>query len=210
MTENTVKNPRHRPVDQAKRAAILDAARHEFFVHGFAGASIEAIAEASKVSKVTIYNRFATKEALFAAMVEQQCFLMSAGFDALALKDGDLRQQLVGFGERALEFLTQPHVMRFESRLASESEHMPHVGELFLNAGPRRMRQYLIDVIEQAVTNHSLKPCDSSLAAGHLYGMIVGFDIFMTRFSREQLSHEERQSHVAIAVDKFLELYSVA
>jgi TetR/AcrR family transcriptional regulator, mexJK operon transcriptional repressor len=210
MTENTVKNPRHRPVDQAKRAAILDAARHEFFVHGFAGASIEAIAEASKVSKVTIYNRFATKEALFAAMVEQQCFLMSAGVDTLALKDGDLRQQLIDFGERTMDFLMQPNVMRFESRIASECEHMPEVGELFLDSGPRRMQQFLVNMIDQATSNGALKPCDSRLAAGHLFGMLVGFDVFMSRFSRQQLSHEERQSHVAIAVDKFLELYSVA
>jgi TetR/AcrR family transcriptional regulator, mexJK operon transcriptional repressor len=210
MTENTAKNPRHRPIDQAKSAAILEAARDEFFAHGFAAASIEAIAEASKVSKVTVYNRFATKEALFAAVVEQQCFLMSAGLDALAVQPGDLREQLVAFGERAMDFLMQPHVMRFETRLASESEHMPEVGELFLNAGPRRMRQYLTDVIEHAVTNRTLKPCDSRLAAGHLYGMIIGFDVFMSRFSREGLDDKERRSHVAIAVDTFLAAYSAA
>jgi TetR/AcrR family transcriptional regulator, mexJK operon transcriptional repressor len=210
MTTNTEKNPRHRPIDQAKRSAILEAARDEFFAHGFAASSIEAIAEASKVSKVTIYNRFATKEALFAAVVEQQCFLMSAGLDGLATQQGDLREQLVDFGERAMDFLMQPHVIRFESRLASESEHMPHVGELFLNAGPRRMQQHLIDVIEQAVANRALKPCDSSIAAGHLYGMIIGFDVFMSRFSQEKLNDDERRSHVAIAVDTFLTAYSPA
>lgn len=210
MTENTAKNPRHRPIDQAKRAAILEAARNEFFAHGFAGASIEAIAEASKVSKVTIYNRFATKEALFAAMVEQQCFLMSAGFDALALRDGDLRQKLVDFGERTMDFLMQPHVIRFEARIASECEHRPEVGELFLDSGPRRIQQLLINMIDQATVNGALKACDSRLAAGHLYGLLIGFDVFMSRFSAEKLSHEKRRSHVAIAVDKFLELYRTA
>jgi TetR/AcrR family transcriptional regulator, mexJK operon transcriptional repressor len=210
MTENTAKNPRHRPIDQAKRAAILEAARDEFFAHGFAATSIEAIAEASKVSKVTVYNRFETKEALFAAMVEQQCFLMSAGFDALALKDGDLRQQLIDFGERTMDFLMQPHVMRFESRIASECEHMPEVGELFLDSGPRRMQQFLMNMIDQATAKGALKPCDSRLAAGHLYGLLVGFDVFMSRYSRAKPTQEEYRPHVAIAVDKFLELYSPA
>jgi TetR/AcrR family transcriptional regulator, mexJK operon transcriptional repressor len=210
MMTNTAKNPRHRPIDQAKRAAILVAARDEFFAHGFAAASIEAIAEASKVSKVTIYNRFATKEALFAAMVEQQCFLMSAGFDKLASQHDDLHQKLIDFGEKVIDFLMQPHVIRFESRLASESEHMPEVGELFLNAGPRRMRQHLIDVIDQAIANRTLKPCDSSLAAGHLYGMIVGFDVFISRFSKQKLDAEQRRAHVSTAVTTFLLAYASA
>jgi TetR/AcrR family transcriptional regulator, mexJK operon transcriptional repressor len=197
MMTNTAKNPRHRPIDQAKRAAILVAARDEFFAHGFAAASIEAIAEASKVSKVTIYNRFATKEALFAAMVEQQCFLMSAGFDKLASQHDDLHQKLIDFGEKVIDFLMQPHVIRFESRLASESEHMPEVGEL-------------IDVIDQAIANRTLKPCDSSLAAGHLYGMIVGFDVFISRFSKQKLDAEQRRAHVSTAVTTFLLAYASA
>jgi TetR/AcrR family transcriptional regulator, mexJK operon transcriptional repressor len=209
METNTGKNPRHRPVDQAKRTAILDAAREEFFAHGFAAASIESIAQASRTSKVTVYNRFGTKEALFAAVVERQCFIMNAGLERWSLDHDDLRNTLIDFGEKALGFLMQPHVMRFERRIAAESEHMPHVGELFLNAGPRRMQERLIAMIDQAIVNRAIKPCDSRLAAGHLYGMIIGFDVFMSRFATEPVDHDSLLANVTTAVDQFLAAYSV-
>ncbi|MEH6724432.1 MAG: helix-turn-helix domain-containing protein, partial [Qipengyuania sp.] len=55
-----------RPADEAKREAILAAAAASFFEHGFAASSIEQIAADAGVSKVTIYNRFGDKRALFA------------------------------------------------------------------------------------------------------------------------------------------------
>lgn len=204
----TVKKPRHRPIDEAKRTAILDAAREEFFSHGFAAASIETIAEASKVSKVTVYNRFGSKAALFTIMVERECLKMSEGLESLGACHVDLRAQLVDFGERTMHFLLQPHVIRFERRIASESEHMPEVGELFLNAGPRRMQAKLIALIDQAVSNRTLKPCDSAIAAGHLYGMIIGFDVFMSRFSKHELEQDDLRSHILHAVERFLDAYA--
>jgi TetR/AcrR family transcriptional regulator, mexJK operon transcriptional repressor len=208
MAANTAKKPRHRPVDQAKRAAILDAARDEFFAHGFASTSIESIAQASKTSKVTVYNRFGTKEALFAEVVENECFLMSSGLATLTTSHDGLRETLIEFGEKMMQFLTQPHVMRFERRIAAESEQMPLVGELFLNAGPRHMREKLIAMLDQAIANRAIRPCDSHLAAGHLYGMITGFDVFMSRFATESVDRDLMRSNVTAAVDLFLVAYS--
>jgi TetR/AcrR family transcriptional regulator, mexJK operon transcriptional repressor len=207
MIADTVKRPRHRPIDERKRAAIMDAAREEFFAHGFAAASIETIAAVSNVSKVTVYNRFGSKEALFSAVVERECQTMGIGLADLTSKADDLRGQLIDFGGRVIDFLTQPHVIRFERRIAAETEQRPEIGELFLNAGPRKMRARLTDVMERAVENHAIKSCDCALAAGHLYGMIVGFDIFMARFSKDRPDNAELHKHVALAVDQFLAAY---
>jgi TetR/AcrR family transcriptional regulator, mexJK operon transcriptional repressor len=206
---NTGKRPRHRPVDLAKREAILDAARTEFFTAGFAAASIEAIADAAAVSKVTIYNRFGSKDALFSAMVERECQTMGVGLIALNSDASDLRQQLTDFGEKAVGFLTMPHIMRFEKHIAVESEQRPEIGELFLDAGPRRMRHKLTALLENAVSNGAIMPCDCMLAAGHLYGLIIGFDVFMARFSIEKPDQKKLRANVAIAVDRFLAAYAV-
>ena len=48
---------------------ILDAAQKLFLEKGFAGASIDEIAEMAPASKPTIYSHFPGKEALFAAVV---------------------------------------------------------------------------------------------------------------------------------------------
>src|SRR6202789_2025848 len=50
---------------------ILDAAGRVFLEHGFQGASVDEIAEATSAGKPTIYARFPSKEALFSAVVER-------------------------------------------------------------------------------------------------------------------------------------------
>jgi AcrR family transcriptional regulator len=50
-------------------ARILEAAHRLFLERGLAGASMEEIASVARAGKPTIYARFPTKEALFAAMV---------------------------------------------------------------------------------------------------------------------------------------------
>lgn len=208
MTD-TAKRPRHRPIDEGKRAAILDAAREEFFTHGFAAASIETIAAHSNVSKVTIYNRFGTKEALFAAIVERECQNMGVGLADLASDTGDLRQQLIDFGKRAVDFLTLPHVIRFEKRISAECERDPKIGELFLDSGPRKLRAKLTELMERAMSSGAIKPCNPRIAAGHLYGMIIGFDIVMARFSAQEPDRAQLHNDVELAVDQFLAAYAI-
>jgi TetR/AcrR family transcriptional regulator, mexJK operon transcriptional repressor len=209
MNQDTIKRPRHRPIDEGKRSAILDSACEEFFTHGFAAASIETIAANSNVSKVTIYNRFGTKEALFVEVVERECQKMSFGLADFDSTAADLRGQLINFGKRATDFLTSPQIVRFERRIGAETEQRPEIGELFLDAGPRKLHAKLTEVMERAVARHAIKPCDCGLAAGHLYGMIIGFDIFMARFSMAPPDTAQLHKHVVLAVDEFLQAYGI-
>ena len=57
----------------AKEASIVDAAQRIFLARGYEGASMDAIALEANVSKRTVYNRFASKEDLFAATIEETC-----------------------------------------------------------------------------------------------------------------------------------------
>ncbi|MEM7729583.1 MAG: TetR/AcrR family transcriptional regulator, partial [Pseudomonadota bacterium] len=51
---------------QARREAIISAARQMFIRHGYGPVTIEAIAKGAHVSPGTVYNAFATKHALLA------------------------------------------------------------------------------------------------------------------------------------------------
>ncbi|MCL1142780.1 TetR/AcrR family transcriptional regulator [Shewanella gaetbuli] len=57
---NTVK----KSVSQLKREAIIEAAKKMFKEQGVASTSMDKLAEVAQVSKRTVYNHFATKEAL--------------------------------------------------------------------------------------------------------------------------------------------------
>lgn len=59
------------PVRAARRERLLDAAETLFVAQGFRATSIEAIAEAAGMSKVTLYGYFRDKEAVFVAVAER-------------------------------------------------------------------------------------------------------------------------------------------
>ncbi len=192
-----------------KQAAILAAARAEFFGVGFMAASIERIAAAANVSKVTIYNRFQTKENLFAAMVGDECSRMRIDFDALANGGGDLREGLLAFAQSMMAFLSSADIIRFERRLAAEVDRHPAMGELFLDAGPRRIRAMLARLIAGGMASDQLAKGDPDVAAAHFYGILKGFSGIEWRFTdADEASETVTAQSIEATVDRFLRAYA--
>ena len=57
---------------ERNRERVLDAAREVFLERGYAGATLEAIAEAAGFSKGVVYSQFAGKPDLFLALLERR------------------------------------------------------------------------------------------------------------------------------------------
>ncbi len=55
---------------EANRRAVIAAARQQFEERGFHGASLDGIAEAAGFSKGAVYSRFASKDEVFLAVME--------------------------------------------------------------------------------------------------------------------------------------------
>src|SRR5918996_6468875 len=79
---------------EVRRPLLLDAAYEVFLERGFAGASMGAIAERAGVTKPVIYDSFASKDELFAALVEREEERILADITAAipAMDDDDLEQ----------------------------------------------------------------------------------------------------------------------
>lgn len=74
MTAPTSETPRRLTRAEARRRTrerLLEAAAAEFKRHGYAGASLEAVAEAAGYTKGAVYSNFATKADLFIALIER-------------------------------------------------------------------------------------------------------------------------------------------
>jgi TetR/AcrR family transcriptional regulator, mexJK operon transcriptional repressor len=207
--EETEKTSSGRPIDLAKSDAIIAAACKLFFQIGFTQTSIEAIAALAGVSKVTVYNRFGTKEALFTAAVEAECDTMRKNINFKDIQNGDLRQTLIDFGMNMTSFLNRAEMMSFEKHLSIEAEHNPIVGQLFLDAGPHRLHASLSSLLDHAVSNGHLRIDDTLLAAELLAGMIKGLSDIERRFGHNDPNSAERtQKRVTSAVDLFLSGYA--
>ena len=60
---------RRRPANEA-RNNILDAAEQLFYKHGIGAVGVDAVANAARVTKRTLYYHFASKEDLVAAYLD--------------------------------------------------------------------------------------------------------------------------------------------
>ena len=83
-----------RPKDMEKRAAVLEAAMALFPARGYDGVSMDAIAQAAGVSKLTVYSHFQDKDTLFVEAVKAVCEDMLPAELFLARFEGPLRGQL--------------------------------------------------------------------------------------------------------------------
>jgi AcrR family transcriptional regulator len=72
----TTRRPRLNRAQQqaATRAALIDAAARVFAERGFAGASVEAIAEEAGYTRGAFYSNFGSKEELFADLLQEQVY----------------------------------------------------------------------------------------------------------------------------------------
>jgi TetR/AcrR family transcriptional regulator, mexJK operon transcriptional repressor len=198
----------HRPVDLAKQDAILAAARAEFFSVGYAAASIERIAAAAAVSKVTIYNRFQNKERLFSAVIGNECVKMRGEIQELSETSEDLRSNLMAFAWSILRFLSSPDIIRFERMIAAEVERYPEMGTLFLNAGPYQMKALIAQMFAEAMGHGLLVKDDPEIAAAHFYGMVKGFNDIEWRFLNADDAARSLDANIMSAtVDRFLRAY---
>ena len=197
-----------RPADQAKREAILAAAARSFFEKGFAATSIEQVAADAGVSKVTIYNHFGDKQALFAASVDRECATKRSSLELTSLPTGSLRQRLTAIAEARVAFLTRDERVQFDRRIAAETERDPTIGEAFLEAGPYRMRTAFAGLLDTMVASGELAIDDTALAVEQFVSMCKGMGDLERRFGRPVDAELERR-RIEGAVDVFCRAYAV-
>ena len=196
-----------RPVDPAKRAAIVEAAGKSFFDVGYAATSIEQVAMVAGVSKVTIYNHFGDKRGLLTAAVERECETMRRHFKLEDVGKGTLRERLTAIGEAMMAFLSRPEMVQFERRIAAETEHEPAIGEAFLKAGPHRVKAAFTMLIQAMHAAGEVEVADPVLAAEQFAAMCKGMGDLDRRFGLPRDEQRDRE-RIAGAVEVFCAAYA--
>jgi TetR/AcrR family transcriptional regulator, mexJK operon transcriptional repressor len=196
-----------RPVDVAKREAIIAAAASQFFDRGFAAASIEQIAADAGVSKVTVYSHFGDKRGLFMAAVDAECGRLREHFALDELPRGTLRKRLTKIGEEMVAFLSRPEVVQFDRRIAAETEHEPDAGAAFLAAGPHRLREAFAALLAAMHQVGEIDVEDPYLAAEQFVSMCKGMGDLERRFGHPANPEQDRR-RIAAAVEIFCRAYA--
>ncbi|MCC6473688.1 MAG: TetR/AcrR family transcriptional regulator [Burkholderiales bacterium] len=190
-----------------KRRAVLDAAIAEFGVAGFRDASMDAIARAAGVSKVTIYRHFPTKEALFAHLVEELGRRISVR-EGIEYHRGDsLRSQLLRAAHSSAALVRNPGTLALFRTIVAEHVRRPALVERVL-ARYWKEEYGFVRWVEQACVDGRLRAKSPQVAAHHFESLIKGVLVWPAVFERRIGTAAEVQSSVAEAVDLFLAYYA--
>ena len=153
----------------AKERRILDAAFRVFSQAGYAGASMDAIAEAAGVSKPTLYQYFGSRDALFAAMMDTARDQMPDPFDA----KGDMVDQLHRFAWACADTVMRADLLGLARLVIGEAARFPAIGAAYQAAGPGRLLSGMIAWLE--AQRRAGRPVfdDAELAAQDLWALIL-------------------------------------
>lgn len=132
-----------RVLSDRKREAILHGARAVFLKYGFGGASMDQVAAAAGVSKMTVYRHFGSKEDLFAGVITELCERIVAE-DLEALFAQAPREALRAFARKMTDIVFAHDTIELHRIVIAESQRFPKLGRLFYQTGP----QVCIDALE--------------------------------------------------------------
>jgi TetR/AcrR family transcriptional repressor of mexJK operon len=141
--------PAGRALSDKKREAILHGAKAVFLKHGFGGASMDQVAAAAGVSKMTVYRHFGSKEDLFAGVITELCQRIVAE-DLEEIFAREPREALRAFARKMTDIVFARDTTELHRIVIAESRRFPKLGALFYETGP----QACIDALEDYLIRH--------------------------------------------------------
>ena len=109
---------------------ILEAARRVFLENGYGGASVGEIARLARAGKTSVYARFPTKEALFAAVGARNAAHAAGRFETYTPEGGTTEERLVDLGVNILERLLVADTIDFMRMSAAEARRFPELAKV--------------------------------------------------------------------------------
>jgi TetR/AcrR family transcriptional regulator, mexJK operon transcriptional repressor len=162
-----------RPKDNAKRGAIIAAAKNLFGRQAFEVVTMEAVAAQAAVSKMTVYSHFRDKETLFETIVSTTADEMIGALSAPEC-DNDLRQRLTALGLAFLGVILGSDVCAMAHTLPGTLRSNRALAVRFYAAGPGRVRSALAAIISVAAERGELTIDDADRAADDLVSLWEG------------------------------------
>jgi TetR/AcrR family transcriptional regulator of autoinduction and epiphytic fitness len=191
-----------------KRAAVIDAAIEEFLAAGFDATSMDRIAARASVSKRTVYNHFPSKEALFAAILQQLWEASDAGDTPVYSASEPLRDQLLGLLLKKLRRLNDESFLSLARVAIAAGMHSPErARDMVSRMGERE--EDLTVWIRAAAEDGRLKAADPVFASQQLQGLVKAFAFWpQVTMGQPRLSADEQRKVAESAADMFLARYA--
>jgi TetR/AcrR family transcriptional repressor of mexJK operon len=157
-----------------RRQAIIEAARHSFLEHGYAGTSMSALVKTLGGSKGTMWSYFPSKEALFGAVIEHVSASFRAELANVLTTRGELETVLVAFCRTFMRKISSPESLETWRLVVAESGRFPEVGRIFYQQAARHTREGLTRFLAPHVAEGRLRQGRPDHMAERLIDLCVG------------------------------------
>jgi len=197
-----------RPPDAAIEGRILEAAGQLMMAQGYANTTMDDIAAAAQISKITLYRRFPDKRSLLKRVVETKCRTFLPNDIFVLTPNTPPMQALEHIGVQLLSLIADPEAINLVRMLVTEGAKMHEVVDDFFAAGPRPVKAKIADLLEVFREQGHLKFDSAADTREMFYGLIVGrylHDILVQPGFK--LSKKEIKQHVNKAVQVFMRAY---
>ena len=142
-----------KPKPKPMKEKVLDVATDYFLKYGYEGASINAMARSSGISKESIYCYFIGKKQLFEAVIGRELVEYRRSLDALdaTLRTMELRDALIRVAETTLALITTDRTLALRRLIFEETARSARVGQQYYKIGPAQ----LYGVVEKVLDTHA-------------------------------------------------------
>lgn len=211
MTDHTLSPvKRGRPRDPERMRRVLHAATRQFLDHGLERTSMESVARDAGVSKMTIYNYFPSKEALFEAAVSQHTDQVIGSIDVAEMDPHQPMAVLTELGRRFLMFMGDPSVVDVQRILFSPGGQHQEIREAFFRQGPDRLARELAQYLRLASRVGSLHVPHPETAADQFLSLFLGRRHYCAMLGLPLPSDQDDTRLVQANVTLFLQGYVAA
>lgn len=182
-------------VKEKKKRAIKDAALSLFSERGFNEVKIEDIAKKAKVSQVTIYNHFGSKDALFRELIHEFATTEFQFYQEIAAENMTFQEMFHKMMRRKMESGSLFH----PDMLLQVIQKDPELREFIYRYQNETVLPWLLEILENAQRQNEINPNLSK-------EMILLYIQMFSKFGEDygvQLLEDDREKHIKDIITMF-------
>lgn len=191
-----------------RRIAIIELATRTFLENGYDRTTMSGIAADLGGSKGTLWSYFASKEELFAAVLDSATVAFRSLMTSILDPELPIDDVLVGFAEKFISRITLPDAIALQRLIVSEVERFPEIGRIFYDRAPGRSRLLLAEYLSIHMEAGALRRDDPGEAAGTFLSMCAGSYPQRLLWGIEKRDENEVRREAARIAVNFLRCYS--
>jgi AcrR family transcriptional regulator len=181
---------------------ILDAAAELFTKHGYGETSIEAIAAYAGIGKLTLYRRFADKDALFQAVAARMAEQRRQEVAEIGEREGTLPEVLTATGRRVLAIVLSPASLAFHRILIAESTRLAELSTRLYRSAPA---DPIWAIFRRFAERGELRIADVGFLEQQFVQTVIGVPLLRALLGAPPMSPQAQEQHLRKAVDLFLD-----